>query len=69
MSDSLFDTIKESVLQYFTNHSPCDYDDLLKYVIGDTGLSILREELKAVVVPMIASGKLKYHKELTIGLP
>lgn len=68
MTDKLRKQIAESVLSYFSTYPPCDYDKLLRFVIDDLGLSILREELKDVVVRMIAAGKLRYYTGLTIGL-
>lgn len=68
MSNYLHEVVVSAVLSYLRNNKSCDYDELLDSVNLQTQLELRREELKAVVVPMIASGKLKYYTGLTIGL-
>ena len=63
------DDIREGVIGYLNRHADADYDQLLQGVKKTAGLKqVAREQVKSVVIPMIAAGKLKYGSGLRIQL-
>ena len=59
--------IRASVMGHLEHHKDANYDELLKSVKNRAG-QLDRTEVKSVVIPMIASGTLKYGTNLRIQL-
>ena len=59
--------IRASVMGHLERHKDANYDELLKSVKGPAG-RLDRAEVTSVVIPMIASGTLKYGTNLRIQL-
>ena len=59
--------IRASVIGHLQHHKDADYGELVR-TLKDNALPLERGEVKSVVIPMIASGTLKYGTNLRIQL-